>query len=433
MKAVILAISMAASAAACAQTWSIDQCIQYATEHNLTVRQREAGQLSAEQQVTEVKSSFLPTVNANAGQSWNIGRGLTSNNTYANRNTSSFSWGASLSLPVFQGMRRFKQLEYAKANLVAMAEQCEAAKEDITINVIANYLQALYAKEMIQVARRQVDLSSYELRRRQALLEAGKIPEADMLEADAQLAADSLSLTQATNDYALAIVDLTQLLQLQVEPADFEILPIQDPEDDATLMMPVTEIYALALERNHTIAAAKSNLAASEKYVSVARTGYMPTLNFNAGLGSSYYTHSGIAHEPFATQMRHNYATNFGLSLNIPIFDGLSTRNSVKRARISQLQAQLDLDQSQQQLYRAVQQAYQQAIGARAKLKSSRHAQASATAAFEAISEKYGLGRATPTEYEQAKTKALRATSDCVQAQYELLLRTRLLRFYIHH
>lgn len=428
MKKYILAIAALASiASGYADTWTLDRCIEYATQNNLTVKSREISRHSAELAITEAKDRFLPTLGAYGSQSWNIGRGLTAENTYANRNTSSFGWGASLSLPLFQGMARVRQLEYAKANLAAITEQCEAAKDDITINVITSYLQALYSREMVEVATRQVDLSAHELTRRQALLDAGKIPEADMLEAKSLLASDELSLTQAENDYVLSRIDLAQLLQLQVEAEDFEIADLSE-EDSA--IIPADIVYARALERNHTILAARKNIDTSERNIAVAKAGYLPTLSFNAGIGSSYYTVGGVKSEAFAQQMRHNFSTSFGLSLNVPIFDGFSTRNSIRRAKVARTEAMLQLDQAEQQLFRSIQQAYYQANGAESKLASSRIAEQASEAAFAAISEKYNLGRANATEYEQAKTKALRATADRIQAEYELLLRSRLLQFY---
>lgn len=409
------------------EVWTLDQCIDYAVENNLTVKMRENSVTSAELSVTDAKSRFLPNVSASAGQSWNLGRGLTSENTYANRNTSSFNWGASLSLPIFTGLSRVRQLDYAKANLKAMVEQNEAAKEDISINVISAYLQILYNREMVEVAQHQVDLSAFELSRRQALLEAGKIPEADMLEAKAQLASDNMNLTQANNDYLLARLDLAQLLQLDTEAEQFDVAPLTD---HPMLAISADEAYKLALQHNHAIAAARRGIEASDRSISLARSGYIPTLSFNAGLGSSYYDVSGYTNENFGAQMRHNYSTYFGLSLNIPIFDGFSTRNSVRRAKVEKMNAELQLDQAEQQLYRAIQQAYYQARGAEEKLAASTVAEEAALKSFESIQEKYGLGRATPTDYEQAKNKALRATADRIQANYELILRSRLLAFY---
>ncbi|MDE6653952.1 MAG: TolC family protein, partial [Muribaculaceae bacterium] len=157
---------------------------------------------------------------------------------------------------------------------------------------------------------------------------------------------------------------------------------------------------------------------------------YIPTLSFNAGVGSTYYKVSGFDNESFGAQMRHNYSTYFGLSLNIPIFDGFSTRNSVRQAKIEKLNAQLQLEQTTDQLHRTINEVYYQASGAYEKLMASGTAEEYASKAFEATREKYNLGKATSADYEQSKTKAIQTKSDLIQATYEYLLRLRLLHFY---
>jgi len=411
-----------------ARTWTLDECIDHATTNNITVRQQKVAMQNAELAVTDAKSGYLPQVSASAGQSWNLGRGLTAENTYADRNTSTFNWSGSLQVPLFNGLRTPRQVRYAKANLAQVAEQYESAKDNITIRVITAYLQVLYDKEMIETARHQVDLSLFDLSRRQALLEGGKIPEIDMLEAESQLAADSLSFVQAQNDEVLARIDLAQLLCLGEEDiAEFDIAPLSDPE---AMIIPADEAYRLALQHNHSVRAARLGIDASDRNIALAKSGYLPQLSFGASIGSSYYKLSGVPNESFGDQMRHNYSTYFGFSLNIPIFDGFSTRNSVRRARVDRINAELQLDQAEQQLFHDIQQAYYQATGAERKLESSRTADRTASKAYEAMAEKYALGRATPTDYETAKNRAYRAAADLVAARYELILRSRLLAFY---
>ncbi len=428
MKHLILSSALiAGSMTAVAETWDLDKCIDYAIEHNISVKSRQNDVASSQQSVTDAKSRYLPTLSANAGQSWNIGRGLTAENTYADRNTSNFQWGASFNLPVFSGLSTTRQVAYAKANLAAVTEQYEAAKEDISINVITAYLQVLYCKELNEVAKGQVELSEHEFTRREALLEAGKIPEIDMLEAKSQLAQDELNMTQTANDIRLALVDLAQLLELD-DIESFDVVPL-DAESSLLTMTP-DDIFDAAMQHNHTILAARNNIIASEKNISLAKTGYIPTVNFNAGLGSSYYKISGIPNDSFGKQMKNNYSTYFGFSLNIPIFDALNTRNSVNRAKVQNINARLQYDDARQRLFKTIRQAYYQADGAQQKLKASEVAEDAANKAFEAMREKYNLGRATPTEYEQSKTKALRTTAERIQAGYELILRNRLLEFY---
>lgn len=428
MKKMILAtaIAVAATATAQADTWSLDSCISYAVEHNLTVKARQLDKENAELGVTEARDRYLPTLNAYASENFSFGRGLTSENVYANRNTNTFNWGANLQLPLFQGLSAYRQEKYARANLAAMVETVESAKDDITLNVMAAYLQVLYCKEIEAVAVEQAHLSAIELERRQALFEEGKIARLEVTEARSLLANDELAVVNAANDTRLALLDLSQLLRLpsaegmDVAPLDNKSLATLNPDD----------VYRSALERNHSLAASRLNIEAARRQVDVARSGYLPTLSFNLGVGSTYYHLNGEYNPPFGRQMRDNYSTSLGFSLNIPIFDAFSTRNSVRRYKVAQLNAELDYQTAQDNIYKAIMQAYCQATAAEKKLEAATVAESSSAEAFEAMQEKYNFGRATSTEYETAKTALTKAQAERVQANYELIMRQRILAFY---
>jgi len=425
-RAAIIILSTACCLTSGAGKWSLDECIDYAIEHNINVKSSELRQLEGELSVTEAKDRFLPQLNGYSSQNFNFGRGLTMDNTYANRNTSSFSVGAQLNIPIFQGLSAIRRLDYARANLKALLEQTEAAKDDVTLNVIAQYLQALYTSELLQVARINLKISQDELTRRQTLFDAGRVPELDIYEARAQVSRDELSVVNAVNDSILAILDLSQLLNLEstedfhIEPVDDELLPLSTPD----------EVFAAAMETNHGILAQKRSIEASVKNEAVAKTGYIPTLSFNAGLGTNYYRTSGFQNESFSAQMRHNFSKSIGFSLSVPIFDGFSTRNNVRRARLQTETARLQLDDNRMRLYKNIQQAYTQAVGAKKKQESSLAAVENTRAAFDAMRLKYENGRANATELEKAQSNYTTALAENIQAKYESNLRRRILEFY---
>jgi len=409
-----------------AEAWSLDSCINYAITHNIDVRNQALQRQSAEFDVIAAKDRFLPTLDAGARQSFNFGRGLTSANTYANRNTTQTGWDVNLSVPLFQGLEAVRRVAYAKANLRAIAEQHEASKDDVTINVIAQYLQVLYCREMVAVAKEQAHLSTVELERRKILLEAGKIPELDLIQAQSQVAQDELAIVNAENDHTLALLDLTQLLQLP----SMDGFDIQSLDEQTIRLLPAGEVYANALQHNHALRAAGLAIAAADKNISLARTGYLPRLSFSAGIGSSYYHLSGEQNPPFHRQMRDNLNKSFGFTLSIPIFDAFSTRNSVRKAKLQKLSAELDYENTCTKLYKSIQQAYHMALAAERKQKSSAIAYHATHAALEAMQEKYNYGRANATEFEQAKSEYIKAASEAVQAKYESILRMRILEFY---
>ena len=426
MKNIFVAACLMVASVASAETWSLDSCVSYAISHNINVQSRLLQEENGRLSVTEAKDRFLPNINGYGSQSFSFGRGLTAENTYANRNTSSFSVGANLSLPIFQGLAGVRRLDYAKASLKALLEQTEAAKDDVTLNVITQYLQALYAGELLQVARERLKISTSELQRRQTLLEAGKIPELDIYEARSQVSQDELNLVNCTNDSIIALLDLAQLLNLP-DADGFAIEPLAD--SDMPLLSP-EEVWANASERNHSLRAGRLVAEAADKNVSLAKTGYIPTISFSAGLGTNYYRTSGFANENFSQQMRHNFAKQLGFSISIPIFDAFSTRNSVRRAHVQAHSTRLQLDDSRQRLYKAIVQAYTQAKAAHTKRDAAEVAVESSRAAFEAMKVKFDNGRATPTEYEKTRSDYTNALAEAVQAKYEAILRARILLFY---
>ena len=286
------ALLLSCSMTAAADAWSLDSCISYAIDHNLDVRSAVIERYKGDLSVTEAKDRFLPSLSAGAAQSWNFGRGLTADNTYANRNTSSFGWNANFSLPIFQGLSALRQLRQAQANLRTLDLQLENAKDDVTLGIMAYYLQVLYNREMLAVRREELRLSQTQLQQQETLLQAGKVPEVDVLQAKAQVATGEVAVVNAENDYRLALVDLTRALELD-DTEGFDILPV---DFDSNMLLPASadEVYRNALNTNNGILAARSTIGLARHAVSVAQSGYLPTLSFNAGLGSNYYTLSGV-------------------------------------------------------------------------------------------------------------------------------------------
>lgn len=426
MKKLIIGIMALCSLSAGAKTWNLDECIAYAIDHNINVKTQRLSATQSELAVTEAKDQFMPQMQGYASQNFNFGRALTADNTYANRNTSSFSVGANLSLPIFQGLRAIRQLSYSRTALRAQLEQVEVAKDDVTLNVISQYLQALYASEMLQVARLNLGISQAELTRRQNLHDAGRLPGLDIEEAKAQVAQDQLQVTNAVNDSVIARLDLAQLLNLP-DAEGFDIAPLTDDDE----MLPaVADVFSNALQFNHTIRAGRLQEEAAEKNVAVAKSGYIPTLSFSAGIGTNYYKTTGFDNEGFGGQMKHNLAKSIGFSLSIPIFNAFSTRNNVRRARLQQESIRLQNEDSYNRLYKAIVQAHTQATGAVQKLESARAAVVSSEAAFEAMKVKYDNDRATPTELQTAQANYTNAMAQAVQAKYERILRARILKFY---
>lgn len=409
--------------------WSLDSCVNYALVHNITVRQRQADMDMGTISYEDARNGYMPTLGAGASEGFSFGRGLTADNTYANRNTSSFGWNVSLSVPLTymagQGQARVSQ---SRTYLTTLFHQCEATKDDVELNVMAQYLQVLYCNEMLNVAREQMELSQHQLDERRKMFDAGRIAQLDIAQAESQVAQDSLSVVNASGDLEMALLDMVRLLQLPDEDSKgFGIKPLAG---EPSVLPDVESVYRTALSVNNAIQVQRDNVEYARQGITVAKTAYIPSLGLSAGMGSSYYRMGGVKVDGFGNQMRHNFSQSVNLSVSVPLFDAFSRHNGVRRARASHLSAMLQLDAARDQLYKTISTAHTQAVNAGARLEAASVAAQAALAALEAVDRKYSRDRATPTEVEQAKNTYYRARSEQVRARFERLLRERILQFY---
>lgn len=413
------------------QQWSLRQCIDYAVEHNIQVKQREVSRMQRELDVNTAKNSRLPDLSASASESFSFGRGLTAQNTYSNTNTSSTSFNLSSSVPLFTGYRIPRTLEMQKLNLEAATADLEKAKNDIRMQVAQAYVQILYNLELCEVANRQIEIDSMHVHRLTEMMKNGKASGTEVAQQEASLAQSRLTATQADNDYRLSLLSLTQLLELP-SPEGFTISREVNQElwnEVHTLPSPDV-IYQEALIIKPEIQAEQSRLASSAKNIDIAKSAKLPSLSLSGGLGTNYYKTSGLPGDKFFKQLNNNFSQFLGLSLNVPIFNRFETRNNIKNAQLSQYNQQLQLDNVKKNLYKEIQQAYYNAVTSEAKYQSSEQAKRSQEEAFRLMSAKYEYGKANITEFNEAKNNLMKAESDLVRAKYEYLYQNALIEFY---
>ena len=426
---VTIAVLSAGSAMAQKQ-WNLKQCIEYAIEHNLTIKQQEAAKDESAVDLNTAKWSRLPDLNGSASHSFNFGRSLQMDNTYQQLNTQNTGLNLSTSIPLFTGMQIPNQIALSKLNLKAAVEDLNKAKEDISIQVTSAYLQVLFNEELAKVAHEQVALSEEMLKQKPAFFKVGNASDAELYEAKSRAAQDQLAAVQADNEYRLALLDLSQLLELP-SPEDFSIVaPSIDEGKDFCILSSPADIYSEALLIKPSIKAAQYRVEGAQKSIRIAQSGYYPQLSLGAGIATSYYNVSGRENGNFGSQLRDNFSQYIGLSLNIPIFNRFSTRNQVRKARIQQTTLNWQLEDAKKALYKEIQQAYYNAVNAESKFESSRTADEAAKASFNLMKEKYANGKATSTEFNEARTNWLNSVSDRIQAKYDYLFRTKILDFY---
>jgi outer membrane protein len=427
-----LRVAMAHPYSLAQEPWSLERCIDYAVSHNITIEQYRLRTESQAIQLETSKYSRLPDLNASAGENFSFGRGLTADNTYTNTNTSSTSFSVGTSVPLFTGFQIPNQIKLNRLNLEAATADLEKAKNDIRTQVAQEYVQALYNMEMLDVACRQISIDSAQVERLQALLDAGRASRAELSQQQATLAQSRLTVTQAENNLRLAILSLSQLLELPT-PEGFTIVrPDTVPTlrtDNGSVAAP-DAIFALALTSRPEIQADQLRLRAADHSIKIAQAGLYPTLSFSAGLGTNYYTTSGYKADGFGTQLKNNFSQYLGFNLSIPIFNRFQTRNGIRSAKLERINQQFTLDQTKKTLYKEIQTAWYNTLAAQQKLSASNEARRASQDAFALVQAKYEQGKATITEFNEAKNNYLKTESDLTQARYEYLYQTALLKFY---
>ena len=409
--------------------WSLQECIDYANEHNLDIKMSRVTIDQQEIRLNTARNRRLPDLSASASQSFSFGRSASGyDNTYQNQNSSATQWSASTSIPIFSGFQVNNEIAAVKLDLHTVAAELEKAKEDLEITITSSYLQILYSKEILDIANKQADLSREQLKRIKEMYENGRASEAQIYEVEAQIANDELAVVQAASDLQIATLALTQLLELPA-PEGFEV---EEPEDniDFILARKPDIIFETALTTRASVRAEEFRLKSREKNIDLAKGAYYPTLSFGAGYGNNYYKINGMDNTSFADQIKNNRNEYFGLNLRIPIFNRFETRNNVRSAKLNMQLQELQLENTKKALYKEIQQAYYNAVTSGEKYRSSEAAYRSAEKSFGYMQEKLNNGRATMYEYNDSKTSTTKALSNRTQAKYDFILRKKILKFY---
>ena len=428
---IVLLVSLASIDCQAQQQWTLRQCMDYAIEHNISIKQQDNVRRQQELSLSTSRNSRLPDLSASASENYSFGRAQTLDGTYSNRNTNSTSFSIGTSVPLFTGFQIPNQIKLNQLNLEAATQDLEKAKNDIRMQVAQAYVQILYNMEIADVACRQVAIDSAQVKRLEAFVENGKASQAQLSQQQATLAQAQLTATQADNNLQLSVLALTQLLELP-SPEGFSIVR---PDNTSLLVLHSSlpspdAIYQEALTIKPEVRAEQLRLSAADKSISIAKAALYPKLYFNAGLQTNYYKTNGMQAESFASQMKNNFAQYLGVSLSVPIFNRFATRNNVRSARIDRENRQLQFDLVRKTLYKDIQQVYYNAVAAGSKYESSKQAQQSSQDAFKLTQAKYENGKASITEFNEAKNNYLKTESDLVQARYEYLYQTALLDFY---
>lgn len=434
-KTIIISLCILHCALCISQSWTLDSCISYAQQQSYAVIRANLAVKNAEIAERSARVSMTPSINAGIGENLSFGLVEGVNNVRENRTQSTTSFNASVSMPLFTGLRVTNQIKRTGAELQAALAEVESAKESVELNVISYYLQALYYREMQKVQQQQLLLSEQLLARTQLLVAEGRQSESEFYEVEAQVAQNRQQLTDAENSYRLALVNLCQLINYkEVEKFVSEMSDLSysfDLSENSYILPTPDFVFTQALTRRPSIEAQRSKIASAEFAIKETKAECYPQLTLNASWGTGYYHMFNANNPAFGNQFLNNGSEVIGLSLNIPIYNRLQVRHAVKRQQIALDEARLTEQELADRLYKDIQSAYYNALAAKDKYEAAEKSREAGAKAFEYAATKYELGRLSAYEYNEAQTRLYRTEAELTQAKYDYFLCIRILVFYM--
>ncbi len=442
---IILLIVLGLKINAQEKIWSLEECIKYAIDNNITIKQQELQTDYQENILFQSKMARLPSLNGQASNNFSFGRALdettyefTENETIISSN---FYAGASISL--FNGFQKINTIKSNQYMLEASIKDLEKIKDDISLSVALGYLQILLNKELVSATQIQLETTLEQIVKTEAMVEAGSLARGSLLEIQAQAAREELQLINMENQISISYLDLAQLLELE-SAEDFEI---QEPEIDLgeseIISGDVNSIFLEAEKIRPSIASARLRLESAKYDLQVAKGGLYPSLSLSTTFSTGYSDFrqkflgldpvtSGPLYGkyPFGEQINDNINYGIGLSLNIPIFNGWQVRTNISNSNINIRNSEYSLESTRKQLFKNIQQAYADAEASLKSYYASQKAVLSMEESFRYSEQKFNVGMVTPIEYNQAKSQLLSAQSDLAQAKYEFIFKTKVLDFY---
>ena len=410
--------------------WTLEQCVDHALENNITILQAENSLLSSKQDIISAKGNFLPSINSNLSGGASLGNIEVFPGEFRDREFYSTSVGIGFSQSVFNGFRNINLLNQSKLNLERNQFELEKFKDDISLNVANTYLNVLFNKENLELAKLQVEFSEFQVDQVKTLVEAGSEPNSTLIETKATYSRDIQNLTIAENNHDLALLTLAQLLQLPYENFDVEVIEIDTPS--ANLMYnDIAPILNYALQNRNEIKVAERDIDLAKLGTKISKSAYLPNVSMGYGFNASANFSNLTVDDELLDQLNVNKGHSINMNISIPIFNRNQTKAQVKKSKILEETTNLALEQAKINLESTIQRAF---TDARAALKSYEAAQLSLQSqevAFQNSQERFIIGALNSFDLEQSRLRLINARSSLINAKYDFIFKTKVLDFYL--
>ncbi|REC46382.1 MULTISPECIES: TolC family protein [Chryseobacterium] len=418
--------------------WSLRECVDYATKHNLQVIQNEYSKQSQDLNLKIAKKNYLPSVSGSVGNTVSFGQ--TSFGTGSLRNDR-FSNSANLGadILVYNNGRLEKTIRKTEFDVEASQYDIETIKNDISLQIAQQYLTTLLNKEIVKISQAAVENAQKQYSRSKITTEIGTTAQTVLAEAEAGLAREKQNLKTAEINVGRSLFALAQLLQLQ-EYKDFDVEDVDVPDQLAPQLKSVDEVLTTAYETQPQVKAAESRIKAAEAQTEVSKTAFWPTVTASAGIGSFYNNLLNtdnvgsalfyVKEQGFFSQYKDNFGQQAALSVNIPIFNKGITKLQVEQSKLNESLAKVTLEQQKQTVRQNVQKAQFDVDANYEIYLSSLQAEKSTKLALEFADKSYAAGRSTIYDVNVARNNYANAQGSVAQAKYNYVFSLKLLNFY---
>ena len=439
MKKVIIAIGLmfvTVSAVMAQKQWTLQECIDYALANNITLKKSQLQQQSALEDLKGAKAALLPTVNASTNQSlgyqpWKDSGISTVTNGVVNTKVDKTYYNGSYSLSgqwtVWNGGRNTNTIKLDK-----LAEQQAELTTQETANSIQEriaqiYAQILYLDENVKVNEQMLQTSKKNEERGQEMVNVGKMSRADLAQLTSQRANDEYSIVESKSQLLNYKLQLKQLLEITDEQEFDVVVPEISDERILSEVPSLQTVYEEALLNRPEIERLQLAIKSSDVSLRLAKAGWMPNVSVNGGVTTST---NSLNSTGWGNQIKTNVNTSIGLGVSVPVYDGRSTKTAVNKAKIQQLQAQLNLQDQQKTLYTNIQQYWLNATTNQEKYKAASSSVESAQQSYELLSEQFRLGLKNIVELMTGKNNLMQAQQNQLQSKYQTIYNKQMLEFY---
>jgi len=470
MKKIVSLILVLFSLSAFAQEkkWSLIECVEYALENNISIKQSELDLEATDIERMAAIGNFLPSINLSSSISENTG--LSFNPVTNNAQTTtllSVTGGANVGYTLFNGLKNLREVQRAKLSKLASQYRLSKMKDDISLFVANAYLQVLLNKANLESLLSQNEVSNAQIERTQQLVDAGSLPRGDLLEIQATNAREQQDIVNARNNIQISLISLAQLLLVK----DYESFDVEDPGyeiiDGGIAEKDISEIMSSARSNRSEIKIAEQDVELAKKDIQLAKGDNWPTLTAFFGYDTRYTNATSfledidpdeptvveqigvvegtgqavigefpntiarqVGADSFIDQLYQNDGIGYGLSLNIPILNGFSTKANVKRSQINLRRSEYQLEQAELDLESNVYQAYVDAKGARQSYEAAKSALESQELAYDYAKERYDVGLTNAFDFSQSKTRYDNIKIDLNNAKYDYIFKLKVLELY---